>query len=42
VLVYPDGVLYSNVTPEKVATIFDEHLVGGTPVESLRAPAAAW
>ncbi|MEJ1964556.1 MAG: (2Fe-2S) ferredoxin domain-containing protein [Gammaproteobacteria bacterium] len=42
VLVYPDGVLYSNVTKEKVATIFQEHLIDGAPVESLRAPPAAW
>lgn len=42
VLVYPEGVLYSNVTPENVGTIFAEHLVGGTPVESLRTPTTAW
>ena len=25
-----------------VPEIFDQHLVGGTPVERLRAPAATW
>lgn len=42
VLVYPEGVLYSNVTRDKVAQIFDEHLVNGTPVEILRAPQSVW
>lgn len=42
VLVYPEGVLYSKVKVENVRTIFDEHLVGGTPVESLRASPEAW
>jgi (2Fe-2S) ferredoxin len=42
VLVYPEGVLYSNVTVEHVPVIFDEHLIGGTPVERLRAPSSVW
>ena len=42
VLVYPEGVLYSGVQPADVNEIFDQHLVGGTPVERLRAPAEAW
>lgn len=42
VLVYPESVLYSNVRVENVRAIFDEHLVGGTPVASLRAPPEAW
>lgn len=42
VAVYPEGVLYSKVTAEQVAKIFDEHLVGGTPVAELRAPASVW
>jgi (2Fe-2S) ferredoxin len=42
VVVYPDAVLYSGVTQDDVAAIFDEHLVGGAPVERLRAPAGVW
>lgn len=42
VVVYPEGVFYSNVTKADVATIFDEHLLGGQPVERLRAPADVW
>lgn len=42
VLVYPEGVLYSNVTQNVVGTIFEEHLVGGKAVESLLAPGNAW
>ena len=42
VLVYPEGVLYTNGTKDNVGQIFDEHLLGGTPVEALLAPAAVW
>jgi (2Fe-2S) ferredoxin len=42
VVVYPEGVLYRGVQAADVATIFDEHLHGGTPVERLRAPAEVW
>jgi (2Fe-2S) ferredoxin len=42
VVVYPEGVLYCDVTKEDVPAIFDEHLIGGTPVEWLRAPAGVW
>lgn len=42
VLVYPEGVLYSGVQPADVNEIFDQHLVGGTPVQRLRAPAEVW
>jgi (2Fe-2S) ferredoxin len=42
VLVYPESVLYRNVTPEDVVEIFDAHLMGGQPVERLRAPATIW
>lgn len=41
-VVYPEAVLYNAVTPDDVAEIFEQHLVGGTPVERLRAPAAGW
>jgi (2Fe-2S) ferredoxin len=42
VLVYPEGVMYCNVSKEDVSAIFDEHLLGGTPVERLKAPADVW
>ena len=42
VLVYPEGVFYTGVRKEDVAAIFDEHLLGGAPVERLRAPTDIW
>lgn len=42
VLVYPEGIMYRGVSKEDVATIFDQHLVGGEPVEDLLAPAEVW
>lgn len=42
VLVYPEGILYSGVKQADVGTIFDEHLLGGTPVERLKAPSDLW
>jgi (2Fe-2S) ferredoxin len=42
VLVYPEGILYSNVKVADVNTIFDQHLLGGQPVDSLKAPAEIW
>ncbi|WP_088287317.1 ferredoxin [Ideonella sp. A 288] len=41
-VVYPENVLYQGVTAGDVPEIFDQHLVGGTPVERLRAPASTW
>jgi len=42
VLVYPEGVMYGGLKKEDVARIFDEHLVGGTPVADLMAPPHVW
>ena len=42
VVVYPDGILYVGVQTADVAEIFDEHLLGGRPVDRLRAPAHVW
>ncbi len=36
VVVYPQDVWYHGVDPTKARRIFDEHLVGGTPVEEYR------
>lgn len=36
VVVYPEQVWYGGVKPDDVATIVDEHLLGGVPVERLR------
>ncbi len=35
-LVVPDNVWYGGVTEADVSAIFDQHLVGGEPVEMLR------
>ncbi|MEY8689079.1 MAG: ferredoxin [Leptothrix sp. (in: b-proteobacteria)] len=42
VLVYPEGVLYQGVTPADVPELFEQHLLGGTPVDRLKAPAGVW
>lgn len=42
VLVYPDGVMYTRVTPADVNAIIEEHLLGGQPVERLLAPPTVW
>lgn len=42
VLIYPDGVLYSQVKPEDVAVIVDQHLLNGEPVKEKLAPAEVW
>lgn len=42
VLVYPEGIFYTGVKPADVTAIFDEHLLGGKPVERLMAPADLW
>ena len=40
-VVYPEGVWYSHVDPGQAQRIWDEHLVGGQPVEELRYRTAA-
>ena len=42
VLVYPEGIMYTGVKPEDVATIIDEHLMFDQPVARLLAPADVW
>lgn len=42
VLVYPEGVLYGKVTKEDVVEIFDQHLIGDTPVARLQVPPEVW
>jgi len=32
-LVYPDGIWYSMVTPNRFEKIFEQHILGGKPVE---------
>jgi (2Fe-2S) ferredoxin len=31
-IIYPDGIWYGNVTPERCARILHEHIVGGQPI----------
>lgn len=42
VLVYPEGVMYGNVTKDDVVTIFDQHLEKGDVVEDLLMPGELW
>ena len=42
ILVYPDNVMYGAVTPQDVATIIDEHLIGGSPVTRLQVADHVW
>ena len=38
VVVYPESVWYTGVTPADVEEIVERHMIGGEPVESLRDP----
>lgn len=42
VLVYPGAVMYSGVQPQDVDAIVDNHLIGGTPVQSKLAASDVW
>lgn len=42
ILIYPEGVLYSQVTEKDVDDIIEQHLIGGTPVAEKVAPADVW
>lgn len=42
VLIYPEGTLYSNISPEDVAEIMDSHIEKGQPVADKLAPAEVW
>jgi (2Fe-2S) ferredoxin len=42
VVVYPEGVMYGNVTTADVNEIFEQHLLGGKPVERLIVSADIW
>lgn len=42
VLVYPEGVMYSHVSPQDVATIVEEHIIGNVPVEKLKTDPEFW
>lgn len=41
-LVYPEGVMYANLSKGDVETIFEQHLVAGEPVEALRMKPEFW
>lgn len=32
-LIWPDGVIYGGVTPERIERIVQEHVIGGVPVQ---------
>jgi len=37
-VVYPEGIWYSNVTPEDVPELVERHMIDGEPVDRLRDP----
>lgn len=42
VLVYPEGIMYGGVKKSDVAAIFDQHLLGGEPLDRLKVAAELW
>ncbi|MEB3301653.1 MAG: (2Fe-2S) ferredoxin domain-containing protein, partial [Cyanobacteriota bacterium] len=32
-LIWPDGIVYGGVTPERIEAILRSHVIGGTPIE---------
>jgi (2Fe-2S) ferredoxin len=42
VLVYPEGVMYGNVSKSDVSEIYESHLLGDGPVERLKVPEDVW
>lgn len=42
VLIYPEGVMYGNVSKEDVGAIVDEHLLADRPVERLKVASEVW
>ena len=32
-LIWPEGLVYGGVTPERLARIVDQHVIGGTPID---------
>ncbi len=33
-LIWPDGIVYGGVTPERIEAILRTHVIGGTPIEA--------
>ncbi len=42
VLVYPEGIMYAQLSPADVEVIVSQHLIGGEPVADKQAPAEVW
>jgi (2Fe-2S) ferredoxin len=41
-VVYPEGIMYGNLTADDVPKIIETHLLGGEAIEDLKVPAEAW
>ena len=42
VLVYPDGVMYGNVTVSDVGELIESHILEDEPLERLKLPSEIW